>query len=105
MADDKLTSKPLLKELVEHAKTSKWYLLGLLLDLDSKRLNAIKEENSSLVDRLIAMYDLWLDTNPNATNNDVLKALERKSIEEITIANEFRKFLLQESIIQLYKYT
>ena len=85
--------KPKLDVLIEHARTTKWYILGVLLGLDISQLDDIKRENQDDGERLLKMYQLCLATNPNATYNDVIKALESKPLEELTVAADLRTFL------------
>ena len=89
-----MASKKLeLDVLITHARTTKWYILGVLLRLDSSKLDAIKRENQDESERLLQMYKLWLATNPNATYNDVIKALESESLQEITVAHNLTEYL------------
>ena len=35
------------------------------------------------------MYEVWLDTNPQATRRQIVDALRKKAIEEMTLAYEY----------------
>ena len=87
------SKKPELDVLITHARTTKWYTLGVLLGLDPSKLDAIRRENQDEDERLLKIYELWLATNPNATYNDMIEALEHKPLEEITVAADLRTFL------------
>ena len=101
---EKLNKKPELDVLITHAKTTKWYILGVLLRLDTSKLDAIKKENEDEGERLLKMYQLWLTTNPNATYNDVIKALESKPLEERMVAADFSTFLTGTCIAIIMHY-
>ena len=88
-----MDSKPELDVLITHARATKWRTLGVKLDLEPNRLDAIKKENQDEDERLSKMYELWLATNPNATYNDVIKALESESLQEITVAHNLKEYL------------
>ena len=79
--------------LIAHARTTKWFRLGMLLCLDRSKLNAIRRENRNEDERLLKMYQLCLATNPNATYNDVIKALESESLKEKVVAEDLRTYL------------
>ena len=87
------SKKPELDVLIAHARTTKWYILGVLLHLEPRRLDAIERKYHDEDEKLMKMYELWLATNPNATYNDVIKTLESKPLEEITVAANFTTFL------------
>ena len=87
------SSKPELAVLIEHAGINNWHTLGVLLHLDPKKLDAIKSENHGVGERLLQMYSLWLTTNPNATYNDVIQALESKPLEEKVVAHNLKEYL------------
>ena len=85
--------KPELPVLITHARTTKWYTLGVVLRLDTKRLDAIRREYQGVDERLLKMYDLWLDANPNATYKDVIKALESEPLQEMVNAAKLGNYL------------
>ena len=90
-----LEEKPTLDELCEHIRIgSKWYQLGILLKLDPKKLRddiqKLPEDSTYKTSR---MFELWLDTNPDATRRQVVDALRKEVIREITIAHEYEKIL------------
>ena len=90
-----LEEKPTLDELCEHIRIgSKWYQLGILLKLDPKKLRddiqKLPEDSTYKTSR---MFELWLDTKPNATRRQVVDALRKEVIEEITVAHEYEKTL------------
>ena len=86
-----LEEKPTLDELCEHIRIgSKWYQLGILLKLDPKKLrDDIQKLPEDSTYKTTRMFELWLDTNPHATRRQVVDALKKEVIEEITIAHEY----------------
>ena len=72
------------KELTTHAKTAKWHLLGVQLELDDQELRGCSE--------LVKMYDLWLNNKAEmATRRNLLKAL--RFIKENKVAWEYENYL------------
>ena len=95
-----LDEKPRLDELCEHIRIgSKWYQLGILLKLDPKKLRddiqKLPEDSTYKTSR---MFELWLDTNPNATRRQVVDALRKEVIEENTIAHKYEETLRKSCI-------
>ena len=88
-----LDSTPTLDVLIEHARTTRWYILGVLLRLEPSRLEAIKTETHDEDERLSKMYEKWLASNPNATYNDVIEGLKKKPLEEIVVASKLERYL------------
>ena len=80
-----------LAELCEHVSVSpKWYQMGIQLKLDPRKLNSIdKLQNANVMDKMTKMYELWLDTNPQATRRQIVETLRKTSIEEITLAVQY----------------
>ena len=96
-----LEGKPTLDELCEHIRIgSKWYQLGILLKLDPKELRddiqKLPEDSTYKTSR---MFELWLDINPNATRRQVVDALRKEVIKEITIAHEYELVILRKCCI------
>ena len=60
--------KPTLDELCEHIRIgSKWYQLGIQLKLDPKKLEDIHKLPDDSTYKTAKMFELWLDTKPDAT--------------------------------------
>ena len=96
-----LEEKPALDELCEHIRIgSKWYQLGILLKLDPKKLRddiqKLPEDSTYKTSR---MFELWLDTNPNATRRQVIDALRKEVIKEITVAHDYELVILRKCCI------
>ena len=85
-----LEQRPILQELCEHIRIGdKWYILGIQLNLDSKKLDDIQQLPGASTFKTSKMFQLWLDTNPHATRKQVIDALKKKSVEQVTIAHEY----------------
>ena len=92
-----LGESPSLDELYEHVKLgTKWYKFGVLLKLDSKKLNAIEELNKDVDYKALKMFELWLDASTNATRRQVLETLRKNSIREVAVAEKYEKILSHE---------
>lgn len=95
--DSFLGESPSLDELYEHVKLgTKWYEFGVLLKLDSKKLNAIEELNKDVDYKALKMFELWLDTSTNVTRRQVLETLRKNSIREVAVAEKYEKILSHE---------
>ena len=82
-----LEEKPTLDELCEHIRIGgKWYQLGIQLKLNAKKLEGIHK----LPDDSTYMFELWLDTKPDATRRQVVDALRKV---EITVSHEYEQTL------------
>ena len=100
-----LEEKPTLDELCEHIRIgSKWYQLGIQLKLNAKKLEDIHKLPDDSTYKTTKMFELWLDTNPNATRTQVVDALRKEVIEEITVAHEYEQTLRNSSSLPTSKY-
>ena len=89
-----LEEKPTLDELCEHIRIgSKWYQLGIQLKLNAKKLEDIHKLLDDSTYKTTKMFELWLDTKPDATRRQVVDALRKEVIEEITVAHEYEQTL------------
>ena len=80
-------TRPTTKELTDVLSDRvDWYELGVQLNISSGTLNAIKEENSTVKRRLIAMLEKWLSKYPERGWSDVVNAL--RVMERNDVANE-----------------
>ena len=95
-----LEEKPSLDELCEHIRIgSKWYQLGIQLKLNAKKLEDIHKLPDDSTYKTTKMFELWLDTKPDATRRQVVDALKKKVIEENTIAHEYELVMLRKCCI------
>ena len=82
-----LEERPPLNELQEHVKIgSKWFLFGVLLNINPTDLSTIEQLNGDSVLKALKMFQIWLDTDPNATRMKVIDTLEKEVIGEMTLA-------------------
>ena len=95
-----LEEKPTLDELCEHIHIGgKWYQFGILLKLDSKKLDDIRRQPDDSTYKTLKMFELWLNTNPNATRRQVIDTLKKEVIEENTIAHKYELVMLRKCCI------
>ena len=82
------TSKLLLKDLVCLKVTpTKWYDLGLQLNISENELDKIEEKHSADLDSCKRkMFQTWLRNTPDATNTELRDALDR--IGEHSVATQ-----------------
>ena len=100
-----LEEKPTLDELCEHIRIgSKWYQLGVLLKLNDVKLDDIHRLAEDSTYKTLKMFKLWLDTKPNATRRQVVDALRKEVIEEITVAHEYEQTLRKSSSLPTSEY-
>ena len=93
-----LKEKPALDELCEHIHIGgKWYQFGILLKLDSKKLDDIRRQPDDFTYKTLKMFELWLDTNPDATRRQVIDTLKKEVIEENTVAHKYEQLLKKPS--------
>ena len=47
--------------------------VGIQLKLEGKEFDAIDDDYKRVADKVLAMYKLWLKTNPNASRKQLFK--------------------------------
>ena len=92
--EEVLNPRPPIHELIEHVRIDAyWYKFGVLLKLDTSKLEAIRVMNEDCSFKATKMFELWLDTNPNATRKDIIETLRKPAIGMNTIAEEYERML------------
>ena len=92
--EEKLREKPTLDELFENVNIGTgWYKFGVLLKLEKTKLDAIEELNKDVGFKTLMMFQLWLDTNPNAMRIEIMNTLKKAVIGEVTVAEKYEKIL------------
>ena len=92
--EDILSKKPSPQELCEHVNIgTKWYTFGVLLGLDTTKLDSIRRMNEDSSFKAIKMFELWLSSNPNATRNQVINTLKKEPIGEMSVAKSYMSTL------------
>ena len=82
-----------LKELCNHARTAKWYELGIQLELSDVDLDNI-QNNPAQSDKITAMYKLWINTKgQHATHRKLIIALKSDSVKGTNIAQKYEEWL------------
>jgi len=77
----------------------KWYDIGLELleQKDEQTIKMIKRNNSgNVAECCTEMLELWLNRQPNATWNQLIKGLRAPGIELNSTASKIEKMLLSE---------
>ena len=89
-----LNEKPTLDELCRHVRIeTKWYKFGVLLKLDTSKLEGIRLMNEDSGFKAIKMFELWLSSNPTATRREIIETLRTEAIGEKTTAEDYNKAL------------
>ena len=90
-----LSVAPTLPELTRHVDVGrKWYLLGILLKINARRLDSIQGNDD--VEKTLRMFNLWLETNPNASRESLLEALRLERLGEHRVADEYERYLRED---------
>ena len=98
-----LEEKPTLDELCEHIRIgSKWYQLGIQLKLNAKKLEDIHKLPDDSKYKTTNMFELWLDTKPDATRRQVIDTL-RKELMTVA-AHEYEQILWKSCSLPTSKY-
>ena len=82
-----------LKELCNHARTAKWYELGIQLELSDVDLDNI-QNNPAQSDKITAMYKLWINKKgQDATHQKLINALKSDSVEGTNVGQKYEEWL------------
>ena len=75
----------------------KWYDIGLELlePVDEPNLRIIKSNRLGKVESCAEMLELWIDRQPNATWNQLIKALKAPGIELHSVAAKIGNMLIR----------
>ena len=92
--DEILNGKPTIDELCAHVPIStNWYIMGTQLKVDVKKLNEIDDLSKPVPYKVSKMYELWLDTNPQATRKQVLDTLKMEAVGQKSLAQQYETML------------
>ena len=76
-----MSNEPKIKDLIRSVKTTKWYRLGLELDIDDHTMQEIEADTKHALhvteSALIRVFTTWLKIKENPTWNDISRALRR----------------------------
>ena len=93
-------SKPSLKLLQKNGVitdvSAKWYQLGIVL-LEDERVNQlanIKANNHNVTDCCYAMFSYWIQTQPNASWHQLVKALKERGVEMNDVAKTVKEIFI-----------
>ena len=88
-----MNSRPSLAELMrEVCLTAEWYQIGVMLNLDPDKLNAIRHSSARGSDKTSDMYKLWLDSKPQATRRQLVEVLQSMDLNRQ--AFDYKKYLI-----------
>ena len=87
-----LNVKPSIHELCEHVRVNtKWYKFGVLLSLDTTKLDTIRVMTGDDYFKALKMFELWLNTNPKATRREIIETLTKKVSVRIHLMGNAKK--------------
>ena len=87
-----LDSPPILSELKEVKLKSKWYDIGIQLDLDADELDAIQQSPVEESVKTIRMYNKWLTSDSHATRRRLIEVF--KKLDFNTEAQNYQDYLI-----------
>ncbi|XP_019862700.1 PREDICTED: uncharacterized protein LOC109591400, partial [Amphimedon queenslandica] len=92
-----MNGKPDLKTVCAIVRTDRWHMLGLILEVDDKKLQDIDSERSDIEEKRTQMFRAWLSGKPGASHNQLVEALRLKVIGEDSIAKEYEEKVKEEA--------
>lgn len=100
-----LSKTPPLHELCEYIRVgTKWYQVGVQLKLDIKELDTIEELNKDVIFKVTKMFQLWLNTNSQASRDEIVKVLKKGIIGETALAERYETTLKDQYINTTSEY-
>ena len=94
-----LNGKPTIAELCEHIRVgTKWYTFGVLLKLDTTELDSIRVMNEDTSFKTLKMFELWLSSKPKAMRREIIETLQKPTIAENFIAEEYKRALVESEL-------
>ena len=83
-------------DLIEHVGSqvaTKWYYLGLRLQVNTNTLDRIENDVRDSNDACRKMFQAWLRDNSKGTWNDVIAALKSNSVKENGVAEKLEEMI------------
>ena len=100
-----LNGKPTLAELCEHVRiNTKWYKFGVLLKLDTTKLDSIEQQYKESDVKALKMFELWLSSKPKAMRREIIDTLQKDAIGENTIAEQYQSVLKESELKKLVDF-
>ena len=97
-----MNAKPTIHELCEYVRVhTKWYKFGVLLELNTTELDAIRLMTGDDDFKALKMFELWLSTNPKATRREIIETLTKEAIGENTVAEEYKETLKESEFMTI----
>ena len=90
-----LDEVPDLDELLEFIRVpKKWYSFGVLLKIDTTKLDAIDQNENEVDAKMCKMFKIWRNENGlNASRRLILETLQKRTIERNDIVHEYMQAL------------
>ena len=63
-------------DLLKHVTTAKWHQLGVFLKLDSTKLAMIDRDYNKTDEKLMQMFQTWLEVEQDCTWYKIVQALD-----------------------------
>lgn len=79
-------------------------MFGVLLKLDTAKLDDIEDLYQDTHLQAIKMFQLWLETNPNATRMQVIYTLQKEVFSLIAMSYNYIEIIDCEFLIHNYKH-
>ena len=96
-----LNGKPTIAELCEHVRIdTKWYKFGVLLKLDTTKLDGIEQQYKESDVKALKMFELWLGSKPKAMRREIIDTLRKDAIGENTIAEQYQSILKESELMK-----
>ena len=95
---------PELKVLMD-LQVSNWYRLGLSLGLNSYNLDVIKRNHPGDTEsQMCKMFDRWLRTQPDASYQQLIKALRKVGDESVAnfLSKKYGKYIWHHFLLSCY---
>lgn len=87
-----LDSRPSSSELLRKVRLGPTlYAVGDGLDLDKEKLNEIRCDSDTIENKNSRMYQLWLESKPNATRRELIEVLEDLGINDKAV--QYKKYI------------
>ena len=100
-----LNGKPTLAELCEHVRiNTKWYKFGVLLEVDTTKLDGIEQQYKESDVKAVKMFELWLSSKPKTMRREIIATLRKDAIGENTIAEQYQSVLKESELKKLVDF-
>ena len=74
-----------------HSVCTKWYNIGVQLDIPTFQLKIIERKSSDSMDQLRDVLDYWMSNDPSSSWSQIVDALKAPSVGENRLAEEIHE--------------